>query len=223
MTTEGMASESVTVSTLEPIVMQLVLDYRGDLEDFERLEFERQTVRGLNSYPAKYLPVLKANLEQLDPAVATVIASKVATGHTDEVDLEEYAYFLPLIQTEDKFLAEAIMLSLRDYMHAEFIAPAWDYSKTNEQLRTQSLALMNVAAAIQESCNRDLESEGSVSSRTRKLLVRITDETLIRELVADPDSAASVCKVIRKYKVSGYLSIRGILDGINPALSGGTL
>ena len=214
--------ENVTIEMIEDMVMKFILDYRGgNLENFERLELEVMILRALKSYPNEYLPVLKHNLETLDPDVAFVIAKKIASGHDDYVDLNEYAYFLPRIKIQNKLVAEGLLLNLRDYMHGGFILPAWDYSKTDEEVRGQCIAIMNVAAAIFEiSANAQ---QTAMSSRALNTLARITDKSLVEAVVAEPETADRICEVIRSYNVSDYLSIRGILDGFQPSLISGNL
>lgn len=192
--------------------------------DENRHGFDSETRRALNSYPESFRNELRHYLMDLDNDTAAVIARKVATGHSDHVDLCEYAYFLPRINMADKDHAVVLLNTVREYMNDGIIAAAWDYSKADERIKLQCLALMNTAAAIEETGRGNNWTSMSFHSLVMQVkLARLTDNDLIVRLVTRPHEAEDIIKVIKEHGVTDYRTIRGILDGIAPSLSSGAL
>jgi hypothetical protein len=169
-----------------------------------------------------------------DEGTAAVIAEKIATGHSDHVDLREYAFFLPKINMDNKRNAKVLLETMRDYMDMGVIPAAWDYSEADELVQKQCLALLNVAAAIEATgtgnnwtslplSKEHLNKRPENVAAMQRSLARLRDNELVVALVTRPGEAEDIISVIREYRVSDYRSIKALLDGIAPSLSGGAL
>jgi hypothetical protein len=177
----------------------------------------RLLLSNLQSYSREFQRELNGMLTQDDEVLATAIAAHVL-NRDPETFIRECASLLPELDVDDLEYGASLVSSLREHPQLPWAA---DYSRADDRLRSQCLALMHTVAAVEafSTGHPELNYRTVLGAQTAVL----TDGSLAQAVIDHPEDAPEIIRVIRECRLGTYAAVSAVLDGTNPSIAEGVL